>query len=63
MTGFERVALPIDHLWDAARSIAALGPDAIVESPAELRDAVIRLLTGAATVGGTMRPRPGDSAR
>ncbi len=34
-------------LWDTARQIAALGPDAQVEAPPELRDAVVHVLTGA----------------
>ncbi len=46
--GFDRVQIPVDHLWDTARSLAQLGPDAIVETPPDLRDAVIRLLTEAA---------------
>ncbi len=58
LPGFERVALPVDHLWDTARSIAALGPDAVVEAPADLREAVIRLLTDAAARGGVDAHRP-----
>lgn len=54
VTGFERVQVSVDHLWDAARAIASLGPDAIVESPAELRDAVLRLLRDAAGSPGTL---------
>jgi proteasome accessory factor B len=48
LPGFERLTIPVDHLWDTARSVAALGSDALVESPPDLRDAVIRLLGGAA---------------
>lgn len=55
LPGFERLTVPVDHLWDTARSLAALGPDAVVESPADLRDAVIRLLTDAAA---TAAPEP-----
>ncbi len=46
--GSDRIELTVEHLWDAARLIAAVGPDAVVESPPDLRDAVIRLLTEAA---------------
>ncbi|MEP6981198.1 MAG: WYL domain-containing protein [Nakamurella sp.] len=56
LPGFDRFTVPFDHLWDTARSIAALGPDAVVEAPADLRDAVIRLLTDAAAVAGTPPP-------
>lgn len=45
--GYDRVQIQMDHLWDTARTIAGLGPDAVVESPADLVDAVIRLLQGA----------------
>lgn len=48
LVGFDRVQIPVDHLWDSARSIAELGPDALVESPPDVRDAVLRLLTEAA---------------
>ncbi len=46
--GFDRVRVDIVHLWDTARAIAELGPDAFVERPADLREAVIRLFRGAA---------------
>ncbi len=55
LPGFDRLTVPVDHLWDTARSLAALGPDAVVEAPADLRDAVIRLLTEAA---GSAPPEP-----
>lgn len=45
---WERVDIPVGHLWDTAREIAANGADVVVEEPADLRAAVIRLLTGAA---------------
>ncbi len=57
LSGFERLQIPMDHLWDTARALAALGPDALAESPPDLVDAVVRLLTEAqlsdsgATVG------------
>ncbi|AZI57917.1 WYL domain-containing protein [Nakamurella antarctica] len=44
---FDRVHIHMDHLWDTARSLAGLGPHAVVESPPELIDAVVTLLRGA----------------
>jgi proteasome accessory factor C len=44
---WELVDLPMSGLWDTARQIAALGPDARVEEPHDLRDAVIHVLDGA----------------
>ena len=44
---FDRVRIPVGHLWDTARAVAGLGPDAVVESPDDLLDAVVRLLEGA----------------
>ncbi len=41
------VDLAVPGLWETARQVAALGPDAHVEAPAELRDAVLHVLTGA----------------
>ena len=46
--GVDRVEIPMRNTYDTARLVAALGPDALVESPPELRDAVVRLLTEAA---------------
>ncbi len=54
--GFDRLTVSVDHLWDTARSVAALGADAVVESPADLRDAVIRLLTDAAATAAPDLP-------
>lgn len=45
---WERVDIPVGHLWDTAREIAANGADVVVEEPVDLQAAVIRLLTGAA---------------
>ncbi len=45
--GFDRVQIQMDHLWDTARTITGLGPDAVVESPPDLVHAVVRLLQGA----------------
>ena len=36
--GVDRVEIPMRHTYDTARLVAALGPDALVESPPELRD-------------------------
>jgi proteasome accessory factor B len=44
--GWDQVTLPLGSLWDTARRIAAQGPDAVVEQPADLVDATVRLLTG-----------------
>ncbi len=46
--GWDRIELPLRHLWDTARTVASSGPDVIVLDPPDLRAAVIRLLTGAA---------------
>ena len=43
---------PFAHLWDTARMIAAQGPDVMVTEPPDLREAVIRLLTGARSSTG-----------
>jgi predicted DNA-binding transcriptional regulator YafY len=43
---FDVVRIPIAGLWATAREVAACGPDAQVIEPADLRDAVIRLLQG-----------------
>jgi hypothetical protein len=50
-------------LWDTARRIAGHGPDVVVEEPADLVDATIRLLTGTqkALAGiGVPEPDPAD---
>ena len=46
--GVDRVQIHVRHVHDTARLVAALGPDALVESPPELRAAVVRVLTEAA---------------
>ncbi len=43
---WDQVTLPLGHLWDTARRIAGQGPDVVVEEPADLVDATVRLLTG-----------------
>lgn len=43
--GWDRVTIPLGHLWDTARRIAAHGPDVIVEEPDDLVDATVRVLT------------------
>jgi predicted DNA-binding transcriptional regulator YafY len=50
--GFDQVQVPMPSLWDAARRVAAQGPDAVVVDPPDLRDAVVGLLRGAATTQG-----------
>ncbi len=62
--GWDRVTLPLGHLWDTARRIAGHGPDVVVEEPADLVDATVRLLTGTAkALAGRAGPAtPGGSA-
>ena len=43
---WDQVTLPLGHLWDTARRIAGQGPDVVVEEPADLVDATVRLLSG-----------------
>jgi proteasome accessory factor B len=43
---WDRVTLPLGHLWDTARRIAGQGPDVVVEEPADLVAATVRLLSG-----------------
>jgi len=43
---WDRVTLPLGHLWDTARRIAGQGPDVLVEEPADLVAATVRLLRG-----------------
>ena len=61
--GWDRVTLPLGHLWDTARRIAGQGPDVVVEEPADLVDATVRLLTGTAkAMAGSTRPMPSADA-
>lgn len=46
--GFDRLQLPYAGLWQSAEEIAGYAADAVVETPPELVDAVVRLLRGAA---------------
>ncbi|WP_322098342.1 helix-turn-helix transcriptional regulator [Nakamurella alba] len=46
--GWDRVQVPVRHLWDTARMVAGHGPDVRVEEPPDLRDAVVRVLTDVA---------------
>jgi predicted DNA-binding transcriptional regulator YafY len=60
---WDRVTLPLGHLWDTARRIAGHGPDVVVEEPADLLDATVRLLTGTQkTLAeiGVPDPQPSD---
>ncbi len=54
--GWDRVTLPLGHLWDTARRIAAHGPDVVVEEPADLVDAIVRLLGGTAAAMAAALP-------
>ena len=42
------MTVPLGSLWDIARRIAGNGADVVVDEPPDLRDAVVRLLTGSA---------------
>ncbi|SDP32482.1 transcriptional regulator [Nakamurella panacisegetis] len=54
--GWDVVQMPFAHLWDTARTIAGQGPDVLVVEPPDLREAVIRLLVGAAGSAPGMDP-------
>jgi proteasome accessory factor B len=56
--GWDRVTIPLGHLWDTARRIAANGPDVVVEEPADLVDATVRVLTGTLKELGQNLPGP-----
>ncbi len=58
--GWDRVTLPLGHLWDTARRIAAHGPDVVVEEPADLVDAIVRLLKGTAAAMDVALPHRSD---
>ncbi|MEP6561014.1 MAG: WYL domain-containing protein [Nakamurella sp.] len=63
---WDRVTLPLGHLWDTARRIAGQGPDVVVEGPADLVAATVRLLDGSrrAMLGPAIAPgRPAPAAR
>ncbi|WP_037362653.1 helix-turn-helix transcriptional regulator [Nakamurella lactea] len=53
--GFDVLRIPIAGLWATAREIAACGADVQVLEPADLRDAVIRLLQGSLALAGDRR--------
>ena len=61
---WDRVTLPLGHLWDTARRIAGQGPDVVVEEPADLVAATVRLLEGSRRAMGAPvgAPRPPVSA-
>lgn len=44
--GWDRLIVPLGPLWETARYLAGHGPDVVVEEPADLVDATVRLLTG-----------------
>jgi proteasome accessory factor B len=46
--GFDRIELPYGSRWQTAEEIAGYAADVVVEQPPELRDAVVRVLRGAA---------------
>jgi predicted DNA-binding transcriptional regulator YafY len=54
--GWDRIELPVGDLWSLAEQVAAHGPDVVAVEPPDLREAVVRLLTGAArAVAGSDR--------
>jgi len=59
--GWDRVTINLGSLWDTARRITAQGPDVVVEEPADLLAAVVRLLSGTreAMVGPASRAADG----
>jgi len=46
--GFDRIELPYGSRWQTAEEIAGYAASVVVEEPPELRDAVVRVLRGAA---------------
>jgi len=46
--GWDLVRLPVGDLWNLAEQVASHGPDVVALEPADLRAAVLQLLTGAA---------------
>jgi proteasome accessory factor B len=63
--GWDRLRIPLGPRWDAARQIAAHGPDVVVEEPADLVEATVTLLAGTlASVRGGTGPghRPVDAS-
>jgi hypothetical protein len=48
--GWDRVELPVGDLWSLAERIASHGPDVVALEPPDLRESVLRLLSGAAAV-------------
>jgi len=57
---WDLVEIAVSGLWETARQVAALGPDAQVQAPAELRDAVIHVLTGAHELDRLALPEGAD---
>jgi proteasome accessory factor B len=51
-SGWDRLELPVGDLWPLAEQVASHGPDVLAISPADLRAAVVSLLTGAARIVG-----------
>lgn len=54
--------VPLDHLWDTARKVAANGPDVLVVDPPDLRDAVTRTLAAALEAIPAASRAPGSAA-
>ena len=60
--GFDQVTLRYGSTWDLAGEIASYGPDVVVRSPTDLRDAVIARLRQAASGRLAAVGEPGGSA-
>ncbi len=60
--GWDRIVVPLDHLWDTARKVAANGPDVLVVDPPDLRDAVTRTLAAALEAIPAASRAPGSAA-
>jgi proteasome accessory factor B len=48
--GWDRIELQVGDLWSLAERIASHGPDVVALEPPDLRESVLRLLSGAAAV-------------
>src|SRR5690606_26063676 len=48
--GWDVVRMPVGDLWALAEQVASHGPDVVAVEPEDLREAVVRLLSGAASI-------------
>jgi hypothetical protein len=61
-TAWDEVRLPVGDAAALAEEIASHGPDVVVQEPADLRAAVVRLLRGASRAATRSRRRAGTRA-